>query len=62
MPAGGKCKKIRDDEGREPGTGEWMSKEKYIWKKAKLNIFQPTVLDVLRNLKKDWRNMNKGLF
>jgi len=28
------CKKIRDDSGREPGTGEWMSIEKYIWEKA----------------------------
>ena len=28
------CKKIRDDSGREPGTGEWMTVEEYVWKKA----------------------------
>lgn len=28
------CKKIRDDSGREPGTGPWMSVEKFIWEKA----------------------------
>ena len=30
------CKKIRDDSGREPGTGEWMTVEKYVWEKAGL--------------------------
>jgi DNA-binding NtrC family response regulator len=28
------CKKIRDDGGREPGTGPWMSVEKFVWEKA----------------------------
>jgi len=28
------CKKIRDDAGKEPGTGEWMTVEKYMWTKA----------------------------
>ena len=32
------CKKIRDDSGREHGTGEWMMVEKFIWKKAKLSV------------------------
>jgi DNA-binding response OmpR family regulator len=32
------CKKIRDDEGLEPGTGKWMSVDKYLWKKARLSI------------------------
>jgi len=31
------CKKIRDDSKREPGTGEWMSVEKYLWMKAGLS-------------------------
>ncbi len=30
------CKSIRDDEGREPGTGKWMSLEEYVWQKAGL--------------------------
>lgn len=32
------CKKIRDDAGREPGTGKWMPVDKYLWKKARLSI------------------------
>ena len=28
------CKMIRDDSGREPGTGPWMTIEKYVWEKA----------------------------
>jgi len=28
------CRKIRDDEGREPGTGPWMSMEEYLARKA----------------------------
>ncbi len=32
------CKKIRDDSGREPGTGEWMRIEQFIHEQAKLDI------------------------
>jgi len=32
------CKKIRDDSGREHGTGQWMSVEKYLYSKAKVDI------------------------
>ena len=28
------CKKIRDDMGKEPGTGEWMSPERFLAKRA----------------------------
>jgi len=28
------CRKIRDDSGKEPGTGEWMKLEDYLLKKA----------------------------
>ena len=28
------CKSIRDDSGREPGTGTWMTLEEYVWSKA----------------------------
>jgi YesN/AraC family two-component response regulator len=31
------CDKIRDDSGKEHGTGEWMRVDKYIWKKAGLH-------------------------
>jgi len=30
------CKSIRDDSGREPGTGTWMALEEYVWRKAGL--------------------------
>ncbi len=32
------CKKIRDDSGREPGTGEWMELESYIWNKGGVDV------------------------
>ena len=32
------CKKIRDDEGKEPGSGRWMPVDQYLWKKARLSI------------------------
>lgn len=32
------CKKIRDDRGREPGTGEWIPVEQFIHERANLDI------------------------
>lgn len=32
------CKKIRDDSGKEPGTGEFISVEQFIVTKAGLNV------------------------
>jgi YesN/AraC family two-component response regulator len=32
------CKKIRDDSGRKPGTGNWIKIEKFIHEKADLDI------------------------
>ncbi|MGB5746785.1 MAG: response regulator [Desulfobacterales bacterium] len=32
------CKKIRDDANRQPGTGEWVTIEKFIHEQAKLEI------------------------
>ena len=31
-----RCKKIRDDEGQEKGSGIWMSVEEYMFKKVRL--------------------------
>ncbi|MDJ0781768.1 MAG: response regulator [Desulfosarcinaceae bacterium] len=28
------CKKIRDDSGKAPGSGDWISIEKYVWERA----------------------------
>ena len=32
------CKRIRDDSGKKPGTGEWISIEKFIHETANLDI------------------------
>jgi len=32
------CKKIRDDAGKEPGTGNWMEVDEFIWKRTKVDI------------------------
>ena len=32
------CKKIRDDEGQEPGTGIWMEPDLYLAKKTEIEI------------------------
>ena len=32
------CRKIRDDERSQPGTGQWMNVDQYLWKKAGLSI------------------------
>lgn len=32
------CNKFQDDTGKEPGTGEWMTIEQYLWKNTKLGL------------------------
>ena len=32
------CKKIRDDEGKERGSGDWVKIEKYIQKRSKVDF------------------------
>jgi len=32
------CKKIRDDSGKEPGTGDWLAVEQYLNKETKIDI------------------------
>jgi DNA-binding response OmpR family regulator len=32
------CKKIRDDTGRERGTGKWMPLETYMYRRAKVDV------------------------
>jgi len=32
------CKKIRDDSGKEPGTGDWIAVEQYLNKETKIDI------------------------
>jgi len=47
------CKKIRDDSGREPGTGEWMVVEKFMWKKAKLSVSSTYCPECLEELQRE---------
>lgn len=32
------CRKFQDDTGKEPGRGEWLTIEQYLWKNTKLGI------------------------
>ena len=38
LPVCSMCKKIRDDTGKEPGTGKWMPMENYLFDKAKIEV------------------------
>ena len=38
LPLCNVCKKIRDDSGKKPGTGEWVNFETYIHQKIDLDI------------------------
>ncbi|NNF98908.1 MAG: response regulator [Desulfobacteraceae bacterium] len=37
LPICCECKKIRDDAGKEPGTGSWISVEDFVWTKMRLS-------------------------
>lgn len=32
------CKRIRDDSGRQPGEGDWISLDAYLWNKARMSV------------------------
>jgi YesN/AraC family two-component response regulator len=38
LPVCCECKKIRDDSGREPGTGKWVKLETYIQNKSGMDV------------------------
>ncbi len=38
LPICCECKKIRDDDGKEPGSGEWLSLEHYLHLKAGVEL------------------------
>lgn len=38
LPVCYKCKNIRDDSGKEPGKGVWLSLEDYLNQKARINV------------------------
>ena len=48
------CKKIRDDSGKEPGTGKWIELENYIREKGGNTNIPPLVRNVSEKLRRKW--------
>lgn len=48
LPICCQCKKIRDDAGKEPGSGGWLNIEGYLEKRGKLNISATLCPDCLK--------------
>ncbi len=44
------CKKIRDDAGREPGTGQWVELERYLLRRAGIKASHSYCPDCLRRV------------
>lgn len=55
------CKKIRDDSGREPGTGAWMSMEDYMLNKAKVAVTSTYCPECLKRAMEDMEEEAKHL-
>ena len=51
------CKKIRDDKGKEPGTGEWMAVESYMWKKAGISATSTYCPECVQKVKEETEKM-----
>ena len=53
------CKKIRDDSGKKPGSGEWISIEEFIHEKAKLDITSSYCPDCAQKTMADFLQKNR---
>jgi DNA-binding NtrC family response regulator len=53
------CKKIRDDAGKRPGTGEWIRIEEFIHEKAKLDITSSYCPDCAQKTMADFIQKNR---
>jgi DNA-binding NtrC family response regulator len=53
LPVCAVCKKIRDDAGKEPGEGEWVSLEKYLRRRTGLEIRHSYCVKCARKVKDD---------
>ena len=51
------CKKIRDDAGKEPGTGEWMTVESYLWRKAGISPSSSYCPECLQKVQEETEKM-----
>jgi CheY-like chemotaxis protein len=55
------CKKIRDDDGKEPGTGKWMEPDRYLNEKTEIDTSH-TYCDVhIKELQKEMKAVSKKL-
>lgn len=57
LPVCCKCKKIRDDSGKKPGTGEWMNMDTYLTNKAKIDISHGYCDECVNELKREIEDM-----
>ena len=53
------CKKIRDDSGRQPGTGEWISIEQFIHERSDLDITSSYCPDCAKKTMDEYTRRNK---
>ena len=53
------CKKIRDDSGRQPGSGEWISIEQFIHEQADLDITSSYCPDCAQKTMDEYTRKNK---
>ena len=55
------CKKIRDDSGREPGTGKWIEIENYIRDKGGIDVTSSYCPECIRKVEEEMdRTRGKG--
>ncbi len=55
------CKKIRDDSGREPGTGKWIELENYIRDKGGIDVTSSYCPECIRKVEEEMdRTRGKG--
>ncbi len=50
------CKKIRDDTGRKPGSGDWMTIESYFHERADLDVTSSYCPDCAQKAMADFKN------
>jgi DNA-binding response OmpR family regulator len=53
------CKKIRDDVGKKPGSGQWMPADEFLWKKTRLTISSTYCPDCAKTAMSDLDRIKK---
>ena len=52
------CKKIRDDDGRKPGSGEWLQMETYIMRKTGIQASHGLCPECVKKMKAELDGLN----